>query len=73
MAFIIISFNFSKKPEETKEDTVSSTIDSDKNKSDVVTSTNDQNTPVDDVLDHKIAESLPNGETSESNVCIVFV
>jgi hypothetical protein len=38
----------------------------------VITHTDEENTPADDVLDHKIAETTTNGETSESTVLNFF-
>ncbi len=43
-------------------------IDSDQNKNDVIIHGYEENTPADDVLDQKIAETTPNGETSNSTV-----
>ncbi|CAF2334493.1 unnamed protein product [Rotaria sp. Silwood2] len=54
--------------ETTNEDNVTSSslsVDIDQIKSDVITHADEENIPIDDVLDHKIAETTSNGEVSD--------
>jgi hypothetical protein len=59
--------------ETTNEDNVDSSVISDESKTDVVTHADEENTTADDTLDHKIAETMTNGEISDAVVCFVIV